>query len=189
VKLLKDSVVLSQNSVTVLGVQAEKSNSVGSVSLSVLVLVVQTVHEELKKLLGVLGNGGFHKLDRVCDNTDGGGTLTGVGGGGVFDDVLGDNLPDVSVLRSESNGESEENIHGAVDQEPVILGALLEVGDLLVVNVVQLGRVLLGEDENDLGGELEDGVSVGVGEDGGSAELEGLGDVLEDVRDGGSAYS
>jgi hypothetical protein len=184
-EFLQDGVVLAKDALPVLREVAKKTHSVGGVRLSVLVLVGDAVEQERHELFGVGGDTVLHVLDAVRDDTDAGAALTRFRGAGVLENVLSNNFPDLGVLRAESDGKSEKSVHRRVNKHPVVLRGLLEVELLIFLKVVQLSRVLLGEDQDKLSGDLEDDSAVGVGEDSRTASLEGLPNVLEDGGNSG----
>lgn len=173
--------------VLVVAVGAEEAGAESRVGLRLGVLVLQALGEDGHHALGVRGAAALHGLDAVGHGADGSRALEALLGRGVLDDEGLEHLPELAELVAKSDSEAGNDLHGGLDDEPVVLGGLLG-GDFEVfeVIVVPLARVLLLKDEAEVGSDLLERsrrVVAAGGEDGGAAELQSSGDVAVDLGD------
>ena len=183
---LEDRAVVVDD-VLVGAVGAKETSAEGSIGLGLRVLILQALGEDGHEALGVRSAATLHGLNAVGHGTNGSGTLEALLGGGVLEDEGLEHLPELTKLFAKSDSEASDDLKGGLDNEPVVLSGLLG-GDLEVLEVVVIGlaRVLLLEDEAEVGGDLLEGSRAGGAagsQDGRSAKLESGGNVAVDLSD------
>jgi hypothetical protein len=129
----------------------------------------------------------LHGLDAVGHGANGGRALETLLGRSVLEDERLEHLPKLTELVAKSDSKAGNDLHGGLDDEPVVLGGLVG-GDLevLEVIVIPLAGVLLLKNEAEVGGDLLEGSRAGVaagGKDGRAAKLERGSDVAVDLGD------
>ena len=183
---LEDRAVVVDD-VLVGAVGAEKTSTEGGVGLGLWVLILQALGEDGHEALGVRSAATLHGLNAVGHGADGSGTLEALLGRGVLENEGLKHLPELAELLAKGDSEASDDLKGGLDNEPVVLSGLLG-GDLEVLEVVVIGlaRVLLLEDEAEVGGDLLEGSRAGGAagsQDGRSAKLESGGNVAVDLSD------
>ena len=182
-ELLPEKRVHGEGLAGVGGVEDDETDGVSSVGLSQRVGVCQATDKSLAERLGEGGDGITGVLGDLGDGADSGGSVEILAGAGEFEDRLLEDLPELAEAGAESGGHANDNVKSGVNDEPVVLGrAALNIGLLLLVTEVHLAGVRSGNDKtNDRDNLLEE--TVLAGEKGGTASLEGGGDVAVDVGD------
>ena len=183
---LEDGTVVVDD-VLVGAVRAEKTSAEGSVGLGLRVLILQALGEDGHEALGVRSAATLHGLNAVGHGANGSGTLEALLGRGKLEDEGLEHLPELAELVAKGDGETSNDLKSSLDDEPVVLGGLLG-GDLEVLEVVVVGlaRVLLLEDEAEVGGDLLERSRAGStagSQDGRSAKLKSGGNVAVDLSD------
>lgn len=185
-KDLQDRAVVGDD-VLVGAVGAQETSAEGGVGLGLRVLVLQALGEDGHHALGVRSATTLHGLDAVGHGANGGRALETLLGRSVLEDERLEHLPKLTELVAKSDSKAGNDLHGGLDDEPVVLGGLVG-GDLevLEVIVIPLAGVLLLKNEAEVGGDLLEGSRAGVaagGKDGRAAKLERGSDVAVDLGD------
>jgi hypothetical protein len=180
---LEDGTVVVDD-VLVSAVRAKKTSAEGGVGLGLGVLILEALGQDGHHALGVGSAATLHGLDAVGHGANSGGTLEALLGRGELEKESLEHLPELAKLFAKGNCKASDDLHSSLDDEPVVLGGLLG-GDLgvLKVVIVDLARVLLLEDEAEVGSDLleRSRATSGAGcEDGRATELEGGSDVAVD---------
>jgi hypothetical protein len=165
------------------GVLDEATNGVSSVGLGLGVLIAQAVNEKLEEARSKLGCSRAHAIDALSEDTHSGSTLDGLGAASVAQDNLLEDFPQLRETLTESCSHAGNNVESSVDNDPVKLGGLF-TGIHILFNVLELARVLLGDDICDHRDDIVQ--SSLIGDQGGAAEAEVLRHVAVDVGDGRS---
>jgi hypothetical protein len=136
-------------------VGAEKASAEGSVGLGLRVLILQALGKYCHEALGVRSAATFHGLNAVSHGANGSGTLEALLRRGKLEDEGLEHLPKLAELVTKGDSEASDDLKRSLNDEPVVLGGLLS-GDLGVLEVVVVGlaRVLLLEDEAEVGSNL-----------------------------------
>jgi len=185
-KDLQDRAVVRDN-VLVGAVGAQETGAEGGVGLGLRVLVLQALGEDSHHALGVRSATTLHGLDAVGHGADGSGSLETLLGRSVLEDERFEHLPKLTELVAKRDSKAGDDLHGGLDDKPVVLGSFVR-GDLeiLKVIVIPLARVLLLEDEAEVGSDLlkrsRAGAAAGS-KDGRAAKLEGGSNVAVDFGD------
>lgn len=182
---LQDRAVVGDN-VLVGAVGAEESSAKGGVGLGLRVLVLQALGEDGHHALGVRSATTLHGLDAVGHGANGGGALETLLGRSVLEEERLEHLPHLTELVAESDSKAGNDLHGGLDDEPVVLGGLVGGNlEVLEVVVIPLARVLLLKDEAEVGSDLLEGsrAAAAGSNDGRAAKLEGGSDVAVDLGD------
>lgn len=186
-ELCEDGVVVSENLLLVGALFAEKTGSVGSVTANFRVFVSEALKQHLHQCGGVRGDGCAHVANALGEGTDGGATLVLLLAGSVLEASLLENLVELTEGVTKGGGKACDDLHGGLDNKPVVLGRLhLDILGVLAIEVL-LADVLLLENGDDVLGDLLDCRSsvlakVG-GKEGGTTKLQGGGNVAVDVGD------
>jgi hypothetical protein len=179
---LEDGTVVVDD-VLVSAVGAKETSAEGGVGLGLGVLILKALGQDGHHALGVRSAAALHGLDAVGHGANSGGTLEALLGRGEFEKERLEHLPHLAELFAKGNCKASDDLHGSLDDEPVVLSGLLG-GDLgvLKVIIVDLARVLLLKDEAEVGSDLlERSRAAGAGrENGRAAELESGSDVAVD---------
>jgi hypothetical protein len=183
---LEDGTVVVDD-VLVGAVGAEKTSTEGGVGLGLRILVLQALGEDGHEALGVRGAATLHGLNAVGHGANGSGALETLLGRGILEDEGLEHLPELTELLAKGDSEASDDLKGGLDNEPVVLGGLLG-GDLEVLEVVLVGlaRVLLLEDEAEVGGNLLERSRAGGttgSKDGRATKLKSGGNVAVDLGD------
>ena len=183
---LEDRAVVVDD-VLVGAVGAKETSAEGSVGLGLRVLILQALGEDGHEALGVRSAATLHGLNAVGHGANGSGTLEALLGRGVLEDEGLEHLPELTELFAKGDSEASDDLKGGLDNEPVVLSGLLG-GDLEVLEVVVIGlaRVLLLEDEAEVGGDLLEGSRAGGAagsQDGRSAKFKSGSNVAVDLGD------
>ena len=183
---LEDRAVVVDD-VLVGAVGAKETSAEGSVGLGLRVLILQALGEDGHEALGVRSAATLHGLNAVGHGANGSGTLEALLGRGVLEDEGLEHLPELTELFAKGDSEASDDLKGGLDNEPVVLSGLLG-GDLEVLEVVVIGlaRVLLLEDEAEVGGNLLEGSrarGAAGSEDSRSAKLKSGGNIAVDLGD------
>jgi hypothetical protein len=124
-----------------------------------------------------------HIADALSNGSNSSASFGRILAAGVLDDGLLEHLPELSELRSESDGQACDGLERSLDYEPVVLRRLIENVLLGLLTKVLLARVTLGDDSEQVLAEIRyDGAVLGQ-KDSWSAELECGGDITVDVGD------
>jgi hypothetical protein len=180
---LEDGTVIVDN-VLVSAVGAEETSAEGGVGLGLGVLILKALGQDGHHALGVRSAATLHGLNAVGHGANSSGTLKALLGRGELEEERLEHLPHLAELFAKGNSKASDDLHGSLDDEPVVLSGLLS-GDLgvLKVVIVDLARVLLLEDEAEVGSDLLErsrATSGAGGEDGRATKLEGGSDVAVD---------
>jgi hypothetical protein len=183
---LQDRAIVGDD-VLVGAVGAQETSTEGGVGLGLRVLVLQALGEDGHHALGVRSATTLHGLDAVGHGAHGGGALETLLGRSVLEDERLEHLPELTELVTKSDSKASNDLHGGLDDEPIVLGGLVG-GDLevLEVIVIPLAGVLLLKDEAEVGGNLLEGSRASVaagGKDGRAAKLECGSNVAVDLGD------
>jgi hypothetical protein len=185
-KDLEDRAVVVHD-VLVSAVGAEKTSTEGSVGLGLRVFILQALGKDGHEALGVRSAATLHGLNAVGHGANGSGTLETLLGRGVLEDEGLEHLPELTELFAKGDSEASDDLKGGLDNEPVVLSGLLG-RDLEVLEVVLVGlaRVLLLEDEAEVGGNLLERSRAGGtagSKDGRATKLESGGNIAVDLSD------
>ena len=184
----EDGVVLAGDLCFVSGLFAEKTGAVCGIAADFWVVVSETLEQHLHQVGGVRGHGGAHVTDGLGDSANSGAALVLFGSADVLDNGLFEDLPELAEGLAKGGGEAGDDFHGGLDDQPVVLGGLqLDVELVFAVEVLLANVSLLQDREDHLDNLLNGGSGVLAnvgGQDGGSAKLEGGGEVTVDVGDG-----
>lgn len=168
-------------------VGAKETSTEGSVGLGLGVLILQALGEDGHEALGVRSAATLHGLNAVGHGANGSGTLETLLGRGVLEDEGLEHLPELTKLLAKGDSEAGDDLKGGLDNEPVVLSGLFG-GDLEVLEVVLVGlaRVLLLEDEAEVGGDLFERSRAGGtagSKDSRATKLQSGGNVAVDLGD------
>jgi hypothetical protein len=183
---LQDRAVVGDD-VLVGAVGAQETSAEGGVGLGLRVLVLKALGEDSHHALGVRSATTLHGFNAVGHGANGGGALETLLGRSVLEDERLEHLPELTELVAKSDSKASNDLHGGLDDEPVVLGGLVG-GDLEVLEVVviPLAGVLLLKDEAEVGSDLLERSRAGAtagSKDGRAAKLEGGSNVAVDLGD------
>lgn len=178
-KGLEDLVVCWEVSVGIGRVLDQETGRVSSVGASLWVLVLQAVEKELKEGSSVWGDSGLHVTSALSDDADGGGALKVLLGRSTLHDWLLEDLPELTELGAKGDGEADDDIKSGVNNEPVVLGCLLDILLVLVITLIHLAWMLASDESGeDSGGLLE---HVALSKDGWATKTESGSNVAVDI--------
>jgi hypothetical protein len=171
------------NFVVVSGVLGQETHTVDGIGLGVNVLVRQAVEKDLEQTALVLCATLAHVADTLGNSANSGTALGGLLAAGVLHDRLLEHLPELGELAAESDSKAGDDLHGGLDDQPVILRGLVEVDFLTLVAKILLAGVTLGDDSKQLLAHVRDSSAGLHHQDRGTAELESGSDIAVDVSD------
>lgn len=164
-------------------VEDNETNGVSSVGLGQRVGVCQATDKSLAERLGEGSDGLTGVLSDLGDGANSGRSVKILAGAGKSENRLLKDLPELTEAAAKSGSEADNNVKSSVNDEPVVLGrAGVNLLLLLLVTEILLAGVRAGDDKtNDRNHLLEE--TVLAGEKGGTASLEGGGNVAVDIGD------
>lgn len=173
-----------QDLLHIVGLLAEHAHSVCGVGPGLGVLVRQTVDKQLHKSGRVRSDRTTHVANAVGDGANSVAALHRLLAAGVLHDRLFEDLPELRKALTKSSRETGHTVKSNLDDEPVILRRLIKSLLINLVTKVLLAGVTLGEDGNEVVGELRDNSAVLVDQNGRAGKLERRAKVAADIGDG-----
>lgn len=187
-ELGEDGGVVVKNVLLVLTLFAKETSSVSGIATDLGVLITETLEEDLHKTRSVWGDGGAHVANALGNGSHGGATLVLLLARGVLEARLLEDLVELTEGLAKCGSEAGNDLHGCLNDEPVVLGRLhLVIGLVFAIKILLADVLLLENLEDDLGDLLDwrSGIVTEVGgEDGRTAKLESGSNVAVDVGDG-----
>jgi hypothetical protein len=187
-ELGEDGVVLADDLGFVGALLAQKTSAVGGVAADFWILVSETLEQQLHQTGSVGCNGSTHVANSLGDGANSSAALVLLLSADVLDNGLLEDLPELAEGLAEGGGKAGDDLHGSLDDQPVVLGRLqFDVEFVLAVKVLLADVSLLQNREDHLDDLLNGGSGVLAnvgGKDSGTAKLEGSGEVTVDVGDG-----
>lgn len=183
-KLGEDRGEVLQHLLDIVRLLAEQTNSISSVGPSLRVLIRKTVDQQLHESGGERSNSTTHVANAVGNRTNRVAALHGLLAAGVLHDRLLENLPELRKALAKSSRKASHAVKSDLDDKPVVLGRLIKSLIKFFITQILLARVTLGEDGNDVIGELRDYGSILVDQNGRAGKLEGRTEVTADIGDG-----
>ena len=184
----KNGVIVAKDLLDVLTLLAEQSGTVGSVGANLGILVSEALEEHLHEVRGVRGGSISHVANNFGNGTDSGGALVLLLAGRVLQARLLEDLVEFAERFAEGGSQARNDLHGRLDDEPVVLGRFeIVIAFVLAIKVLLADVLLLENLENNLGDLLHGRSSILAkvsGENGRTAKLQGGGNVAVDVGDG-----
>lgn len=178
-KGLENLVVCWEVGVGVGRILNQETGSVSGVGAGLWVLVLQAVEKELEEGSSVGGNSGLHVAGALSNDTNCGGALEVLLGRSTLHDWLLEDLPKLSELGAKGDGKTDDDVKSGVNNEPIILGGLLDILLVLIITLIHLAWVLASDESGeDSGGLLE---HVALSKDGRAAKTESGSNVTVDV--------
>lgn len=166
------------------GLLAEQTDTIDRVGLGLRVLVRETVHKQLQEVARVRCAGFAHVANALGDSADCCASLDRLLAAGILDNGLLERLPQLAKSRSKGDGEAGDDLHGRLDEQPVVLRRLVEHLALVVITQILLARVALGDDGQKLLHNLRNNGTLLGHEHGRAAELECRANIAVDIGDG-----
>ncbi|CAF3613877.1 unnamed protein product [Fusarium graminearum] len=185
-KLLPEVRVHGEGLACVGRVEDDETNGVSSVGLGQRIGVCQAADKSLAERLGEGGDGLADVLGDLSNGADSGGSVEILAGAGKSENGLLEDLPELTKAGTKSGSKTNNNVKSCVNDKPVVLRrAGINLGLLLLITEILLARVRSGNDKaNNRDKLLEE--TVLASENGGTASLEGSGNVAVDVSDDGA---
>lgn len=178
-KGLEDLVVCWEVGVGIGRILDQETGCVSSVGAGLWVLVLQAVEKELEEGSSVWSDSGLHVAGALSNDADGGGALEVLLGRSTLHDRLLKDLPELTELGAKGDREADDDIKSGVNNEPIVLGCLLDILLVLLITLIHLAWVLASDESGeDSRGLLE---HVALSKDGWAAKTESGSNVAVDI--------